>query len=764
VAERRAPLPIAWVVACACGLAVGCAADDGGGRVVRISASALGAEGEVLAAQLAAFEAAHPGVRVELYPTPDATDLRHQLYVQWLNAGVAEPDVLQLDVVWMAELAAAGWVLPLDRFVPDTEAFFPATIEANRWDGALHGVPWFVDVGMLYYRTDLVPHPPATFGELLAMAERVQREHGLDAGLLWQGARYEGLITTFVEYVGGFGGELVTASGEVVVDSPAATRALEAMKLAVDRGVVPPVALAMHEEETRLLFQNGRAAFLRNWPYCAALFADPARSAVAGRVGVTTMPAEDGGRPTAALGGAQLAINAHTRDPELAYALIEFLAAPAQMRERARVVGQYPTRPALFDEPEMSAWLGVPAGDVRRIIAAAVPRPVTPVYTQLSAELQIELHRALTGQVAPAAALRAAADRMRTVLASARLDVLAGRAAAPGGSRVLPIAIALAILAVGIGAVIAVRRRRREVIRLVGAEASEARLAWAFVTPALACIALIAVVPLAWTVWESFHHHDLRLPWLGRPFVGADNYVEAAGDGRFWAALGHTAIFTIGAVSLELVLGLMLALALDRAFRGRGLVRAAVLIPWAIPTVVAALVWSFMFQPAGITNQALAAVGAADGPVAWFNSAVTAWVPVILADVWKTTPFVALLLLAGLQGIDDSIREAARVDGASRWRQLWSITLPLLKPTIVVAVLFRVLDAFRVFDLVYVLTGGGPGTSTEPIAYYTFSTLLQDLRFGYGAALSVLIFLGAFGLAVLFIRGLGADLVKGPAR
>jgi ABC-type sugar transport system permease subunit len=189
-----------------------------------------------------------------------------------------------------------------------------------------------------------------------------------------------------------------------------------------------------------------------------------------------------------------------------------------------------------------------------------------------------------------------------------------------------------------------------------------------------------------------------------------------------------------------------------------------VLIPWAIPTVVAALVWSFMFQPAGITNQALAAVGLIDEPIAWFNRAITAWAPVILADAWKTTPFVALLLLAGLQNIDDVLYEAARIDGASRWRQLWSITLPLLRPTIAVALLFRALDAFRVFDLIYVLTGGGPGTATEPLAYYTFHTLLQNLRFGYGAALSILIFLGTFGLAAAFIRMVGADLLRGPSR
>jgi ABC-type sugar transport system permease subunit len=284
------------------------------------------------------------------------------------------------------------------------------------------------------------------------------------------------------------------------------------------------------------------------------------------------------------------------------------------------------------------------------------------------------------------------------------------------------------------------------------------RLAWGLLAPSLAAIAGVALFPLAWTVWESLHLHDLRMPWLGRPFVGLANYAEVLGDGRFWSALLHTFFFTAASVTLELALGLVLALAMDRAGRLRGAVRAAVLVPWALPTVVAALLWRFLFDPqAGIVDAALTAAGLADRPVVWFVRPATAWVPVILADVWKTTPFVALLLLAGLQGIDRSLHEAAAVDGAGAWRRLAHVTLPLLKPALLVALLFRTLDAFRVFDLVYVLTGGGPGTATEPIALYTFSTFFSSLRFGYGSALSVMVFLVTFGLAVVYIRLLVAE-------
>lgn len=295
-----------------------------------------------------------------------------------------------------------------------------------------------------------------------------------------------------------------------------------------------------------------------------------------------------------------------------------------------------------------------------------------------------------------------------------------------------------------------------------GPERAEARLGLYLVAPAVVIIALVALFPLGYTVWESLHLHDLRMPWRGRPFVGLANYIEAAGDPRFWGAMLNTFIFTFFSVGLELGLGLILALALNQAYRGRGLVRAAVLVPWAIPTVVAALLWQFMFDgEAGIVNAVLMDVGLMAEPFIWFIDSIWAWVPIVLADVWKMTPFVALLLLAGLQNIDASLYEAARIDGATAWQQFRHVTLPMLKPAILVALIFRTMDAFRVFDLIFVMTGGGPGTATEPIALYTFYALLQNLRFGYGSALSVIVFLVTFGLAVLYIRVLGADLTKG---
>lgn len=290
----------------------------------------------------------------------------------------------------------------------------------------------------------------------------------------------------------------------------------------------------------------------------------------------------------------------------------------------------------------------------------------------------------------------------------------------------------------------------------------ETRAAWLLMTPALATITLVAVFPIAATFWESLHRNDLRMPWLGRPFVGLQNYTEAMADPRFWNAIGHTVFFTVSSVGLEIVLGLALALMLNRRSRGRGALRVAALLPWAMPTVVAALVWRFMFEgEAGVANAALLEAGLIDTPRSWLTSPVYAWVPLILADAWKMTPFVALLLLAGLQQIDPTLHEAARVDGAGPWRRFREITLPLLRPALVVAVLFRCLDAFRVFDLVFVMTGGGPGTATEPISLYSFGALLRNLRFGFGSALSMIVFGAAFLGALTSIRLFGTSLVRG---
>jgi multiple sugar transport system substrate-binding protein len=279
---------------------------------------------------------------------------------------------------------------------------------------------------MLYWRTDVIPRPPADLDDLRRLAANGMRERGVPYGFVWQGARYEGLVTVFLEQLGAFGGEILDDRGRVVVDSDRAVDALTQMRdwIYTD-GIVPASVLTWQEEQVRLAFQNGQAVFMRNWPYAYSLLQDPAQSRVAGRVRVAPIPAAKGGSPTAALGGSALAINANSGDAREAYALIQYLLEPAQLLERARLVGEYPPRPTMYATGELGDALQIDAADARRIIEGAVPRPVTPAYSELSQILQIALHRALTRQQEPRAALQEAAAGIRTLLERFELDATA---------------------------------------------------------------------------------------------------------------------------------------------------------------------------------------------------------------------------------------------------------------------------------------------------------------------------------------------------
>jgi multiple sugar transport system permease protein len=210
-------------------------------------------------------------------------------------------------------------------------------------------------------------------------------------------------------------------------------------------------------------------------------------------------------------------------------------------------------------------------------------------------------------------------------------------------------------------------------------------------------------------------------------------------------------------VAVELVLGMIIALLINRNFVGRGIVRASVLVPWALTTVVSAKMWAWIYDGRyGVANDLLMRLGVIDSPIIFLvRPEVTIWA-MIVAEIWKTTPFMALLLLAGLQLISQDLYEAAGLDGASHWQTFWRITLPLLKPTILVALLFRTIDAVRMFDLPRVLTNGGPGKSTETVVLYTYNTFFTSLNFGYGSTLAVMIFLLVMVISFIFIKVLGA--------
>ncbi|MGE0116857.1 MAG: carbohydrate ABC transporter permease [Dongiaceae bacterium] len=276
-----------------------------------------------------------------------------------------------------------------------------------------------------------------------------------------------------------------------------------------------------------------------------------------------------------------------------------------------------------------------------------------------------------------------------------------------------------------------------------------ARLAWLLVLPLLGALALVALWPLARTAWFSVT--DATLLDLGAAaYVGLDNYGFLLADPGWWRSVVNTLLFTAASVTLEICLGFAIALALDAQFPGRGALRAAVLIPWAIPTVVSAKMWAWMFHDVyGVLNEMLLGIGLVDAPVAWTASPDLAMAALVAVDVWKTTPFVALLLLAGLQMLPRDCYEAARVDGASAWTMFFRITLPLMKPALAVAAIFRILDAMRIFDLVYVLTGTTPQTIT--MAVYARQQMIDFQDFGLGSAAATLLFLVIAMVTVIYM-------------
>jgi len=287
-----------------------------------------------------------------------------------------------------------------------------------------------------------------------------------------------------------------------------------------------------------------------------------------------------------------------------------------------------------------------------------------------------------------------------------------------------------------------------------GRAASDHRLGYALVAPAVIVLLAITAYPIVANLWNSFHFDNLSFGALPHKFVGAGNYTKMFTSSQWLAALERTLGFTVVTIVVDIVAALGLAVMLNRKFIGRGLVRASILVPWAVPTVVSALLWKTMFDPrAGFVDYFLGGLHPSWSSLTWLNASVwRSWAVIFIADSWKNIPFVAIILLAGLQVIPTEVYEAARIDGATGWRAFRRVTLPLLKPALVVALIFRTLQALLVFDVVFIMTGGGPGTSTETLSFFNFFTFIDSTDFGYGGAISVVLVLLALIVAGGYVR------------
>ncbi|MFZ5853850.1 MAG: carbohydrate ABC transporter permease [Chloroflexota bacterium] len=284
---------------------------------------------------------------------------------------------------------------------------------------------------------------------------------------------------------------------------------------------------------------------------------------------------------------------------------------------------------------------------------------------------------------------------------------------------------------------------------------TEAWAAGAFVTPAALVILLVVAYPLARALWLSVHDVVLTRPGE-EPFVGLENYATELASVDFWSAVGRSLFFTVFSTAIELVLGVGMALLMDQPLRLRWLLRSLVILPWALPTIVNALMWRWIDNAEyGALNALLFQSGLIDGYRQWLSDPGTAMWMVIVADAWKMTPLVAILVLAALQGISREQLEAARVDGAGTLATFRYVVLPLLTPTLLIVLVLRTMEAFKVFDIIWIMTNGGPANTTQTIAIYAYQTAYRAYDFGRGAALGYLIALAIMILAALYLRLLG---------
>ena len=389
----------------------GCQAAPPEGDISLVMAGGSGPEEAFARKQLQEFHRLHPNIRVAYQATPSSANDRHTLYVTWLSSHSADIDVLNLDVIWVPEFAAAGWLLPLDAATSaaglSLEDFLPAGLACSRYQGKLFALPWFADAGLLYYRKDLYAAagvaPPRTFAELLRVRE-IKEKFGLPYGFLFQGQTYEGLVCVVLEFMWSNGGGIFDEAGRLTLDQPRNREALETLVNLIYRDAVSPLAVAtFQEEDCRHAFEQGYAVLMRNWPYAYPLL-NQADSRVQGKIGVRSLVHGPDGNPTSCFGGGCLGINAFSRHRDAAWKLVQFLLARKNLKQRAQVLGMLPPMSSLYDDPDLEAQFPY-LKRLKEVFIHARPRPITPLYSFISQILQVHFSRALTRQETPQEAL-----------------------------------------------------------------------------------------------------------------------------------------------------------------------------------------------------------------------------------------------------------------------------------------------------------------------------------------------------------------------
>lgn len=368
-----------------------------------------------------AFEALHPHIKIKLREMPNNSNQQRDQYVTMLSAESSEIDVINLDVIWPAEFAESGYLLPLDRFIErdaiDLSNYIQGGIDAGRYTGRQWALPRYMNSGLLYYRSDIVDSDsvPKTWDELIAKAEELKGTEGTEFGYLMQALQYEGLTANFVEFIGSYGGQILDEGGNVVINSPEALKGLTKMVEVANSSFVPDNILTFREPETLTAFSQGQSVFARHWPAMLAL-SQGDDSKVLGNVEIAPLPAGDV-RSAATLGGWLAGINKYTEHPEEAWEFLQFLVGPEAQKIMAVYATQTPTYLSLFDDSEVQVASPLFASrEFVQGLSQAIPRPASPQYAHLSDIVQIEVSKALTKELTPQQALENIEKKLKEIL------------------------------------------------------------------------------------------------------------------------------------------------------------------------------------------------------------------------------------------------------------------------------------------------------------------------------------------------------------
>jgi multiple sugar transport system substrate-binding protein len=595
------------------------------------------------------FHAGHPDIRIDYLSGPWSTDERQNMYIRAFLAGDAF-ELVYMDVVWTAKFASEGWLLPLDGWFPpeDRAALIPQSIAAGFYNGRFYRVPVRTDVGMLYYRKDLLPEPPRTWEEFETVCNRYGNPPQRYC-IVFQGMQYEGLVCNYLEYLWGAGGDPIDNYQNVHLNSDENISALSFMKEMIDRGWAPRSVITFQEQQALEFFEQGKSLMMRNWPYAWTLLS---RSPLEGKVGIVPFIHRTGHEPAGTLGGWGLGIARNAKYPEAAAKFIEFVISPEAQKILHFRKGAVPARKSLFQDEEVLQQ-SPHYTDLYDVLLKSRPRPIHPDYPRISSIMQKHVSAVLVGIESP----REAALQMDQSIEG----LVTGK-----------------------------------------------RHSW----------------PL-----RLYFDHDLKM------------------------TLKNTLVFTGISVPLEFLIGFLIAVLANSPFRGRAMLRLGVLVPWALPTAVMAMAWQWMFNnPFGVINDLLVRIGILAEPTDWLSSPGGAMFAAVFADVWKTTPFVAIILLAGLQSIPLQLRESLSIDGGGTRVMFFHLILPLLMPFIRVALIFRIIHAAGIFDLIWVLTKGGPADTTRTLSLYIYDLAFRYDEVGYALLLTCLFLTGLIFVSLIVVR------------